>query len=71
VTHRKRGIWTRTTIGSAALAALAVLAVQGCAPATSATASSTGPAAQATADAGVQHDLTIAAAQAVYQTYLT
>jgi hypothetical protein len=65
VTHRKRGIWTRTTIGSAALAALAALAVQGCAPATSATA------AQATADAGVQHDLSIAAAKVVYQTYLT
>jgi hypothetical protein len=72
VTHRKRGIWTRTTIGSAALAVLAVLAVQGCAPATSATpASSTGPAAQATADAGVQHVLTIAVAKVVYQTYLT
>jgi hypothetical protein len=68
VTHRKRRIWIRTAIGSAALA---VLAVQGCAPATSATASSTGPAAQATADAGVQHDLTIAAAKVVYQTYLT
>jgi hypothetical protein len=68
VTHRKRGIRTRTTIGSAALAALAVLAVQGCAPASSATAASTG---QATADAGVQHDLTIAAAKVVYQTYLT
>jgi len=53
------------------LAVLAVLAVQGCAPATSGTAASTGPAAQATADAGVQPDLTIAAAKAVYQTYLT
>jgi hypothetical protein len=68
VTHRKRGIWTRTTIGSAALAALAVLAVQGCAPAAPAT---TAPAAPATADAGVQHDLSIAAAKVVYQTYLT
>ena len=65
MTHRKRGIWSRTTIGSAALAALAVLAVQGCAPATSAAA------AHATADAGVQHDLSIAAAQVAYQTYLT
>jgi hypothetical protein len=74
VTHRKRGSWTRTTIGSAALAALGALAVQGCAPATSSTAdpaSATAPAAQATADAGVQHDLSIAAAKAVYQTYLT
>jgi hypothetical protein len=65
VTHRKRGIRTRATIGSAALAALAVLAVQGCAPATSATA------APATAEAGVQHDLSIATAKAAYQTYLT
>jgi hypothetical protein len=71
VTHRKRRIWTRTAIGSAALAALAVLAVQGCAPATSATADPTPPAAQATADAGVRHDLSIAAAKVVYQTYLT
>jgi len=46
-------------IGSAALAALAVLAVQGCAPAPEAAAS------------GVQHDLTIATAKAVYGTYLT
>jgi hypothetical protein len=67
VTHRKRGIWSRTTIGSAALAALAVLAVQGCAPATSAATAAT---AHATADAGVRHDLSIAAAQVVYRTYL-
>jgi hypothetical protein len=64
VTHRKRGIWTRATIGSAALAALAVLAVQGCAPAAPAAA------AHATADAGVRHDLSIATAQGVYQGYL-
>ncbi|HEX2743868.1 MAG TPA: hypothetical protein VHN16_05625 [Streptosporangiaceae bacterium] len=64
MTHRKRGIWTRTTIGSAALAALAVLAVQGCAPAAPAAA------AHATAAAGVQHDLSIAAAKVAYQTYL-
>ena len=60
MTHRKRIIWARTTIGSAALAAVAVLAVQGCAPAA--------PAATAS---GVQHDLSIAAAKAVYGTYIT
>jgi hypothetical protein len=64
VTHRKRGIWTRATTGSAALAVLAVLAVQGCSPAAPAAA------AQATADAGVRHDLSIAAAKVVYRTYL-
>jgi hypothetical protein len=53
-------IWTRTTIGSAALAALAMLAVQGCAPAA--------PAAPAS---GASPDLTIAAAKAVYGTYIT
>jgi hypothetical protein len=63
VTHRKRRIWARTTIGSAALAALVVLAVQGCAPAA--------PAAPAAAASGVQHDLSIAAAKAVYQKYVT
>jgi hypothetical protein len=67
VTHRKRGSWTRATIGSAALAVLAVLAVQGCSPAAPAAA---GAAAQATADAGVRHDLSIAAAKVVYRTYL-
>jgi hypothetical protein len=65
VTHRKRRIWTRTTIGSAAIAALALLAVQGCAPANPAAA------AQAPADAGVRHELSIAAAKVAYQTYLT
>jgi len=60
VTHRKRRIWARTAIGSVALAVLAVLAVQGCAPAT-----------PAAADAGVQHDLSIAAAKAAYGEYLT
>jgi hypothetical protein len=60
VTHRKRKIWTRTTIGSVALAVLAVLAVQGCAPAT-----------PAAADPGVQHDLSIATAKAAYGEYLT
>jgi len=53
-------IWARTTIGSAALAALAVLAVQGCAPA-----------APAAAAAGVSPDLSIAAAKAVYSSYIT
>jgi hypothetical protein len=61
VTHRKRRIWTRATIGSAALA---VLAVQGCAPAAPAAA------AHATADAGVRHDLSIATAQGVYSWYV-
>ena len=60
MTHRKRRIWARTAIGSVALAVLAVLAVQGCAPAT-----------PAAADAGVQHDLSIAAAKAAYGEYLT
>ena len=53
-------IWARTTIGSAALAVLAVLAVQGCAPA-----------APPAAASGVQHDLSIAQAKAVYNTYIT
>src|ERR1700691_1657934 len=63
VTHRKRGIRTRATIGSAALAVLGLLAVPGCSPAAPAAA---GAAAQATADAGVRHDLSIATAQRVY-----
>ena len=60
MTHRQRRIWARTTVGSVALAALAVLAVQGCAPATSPAAAS-----------GVQHDVSIAQAKAVYNTYIT
>ena len=63
MTHRKRGIWSRATIGSAALAAMAVVAAAGCAP--------TAPASRTAADASVQHDLSIAEAKAAYASYLT
>jgi hypothetical protein len=66
VTHRKRGIWSRATIGSAALAAMAVVAAAGC-TSTAATA----PTTSTSADADVQHDLSIADAKTAYASYLT
>jgi hypothetical protein len=66
VTHGKgwtwavrRGRWTATAIGAAALAALTLLSAQGCAPAP-----------DADAAPQVSHSVTFASARAVYQNYL-
>jgi hypothetical protein len=59
VTHRRRRTWASTAIGSVALAAVTLLAVQGCAPAT-----------PADAVTHASHSVSLAAAEAVYGSYL-
>lgn len=55
----RRGRWTATAIGAAALAAVTLLSIQGCAPAP-----------DADAETPASHSVTFADARAAYQTYL-
>jgi hypothetical protein len=60
VTYRRRRAWAGTAIGSVALAAVTLLGTQGCAPATA-----------TDAITHASHNVSLAAAQAAYGSYLT
>ena len=60
MTHRSRRTWAGTAIGSVALAAVTLLGAQGCAPFTAADAAT-----------HASHSVSLAAAEAVYSSYLT
>ncbi len=60
MTYRRRRTWAGTAIGSVALAAVTLLGTQGCAPATA-----------ADAVTHASHNVSLAAAETVYGSYLT